>query len=88
MAVEILEENRSLTPAEYARLRGVGVGKVMVWITSGALRATNMATVVGRSPRWRIHPADILVFEAARSNAPALAPQRRRRQESDVIEYV
>jgi hypothetical protein len=80
MIVSTIDERRSMTPGQYARLHGISVNKVLAWIGDGSLRATNLATVMGRRPRWRLHPADIAAFEAARSNAPTVTPQRRRRR--------
>ena len=66
---------RYLTPPEVAEQFRVNSTKVLMWIRSGELRATNVAaSLIGR-PRWRISPADLAVFEQRRS---AVAPQKAR----------
>jgi excisionase family DNA binding protein len=75
-----------LTPPQLATRWGVSPDKVLEWIHTGELRATNLATRrVGR-PRWRIDWADVVAFEEARVAIPA-TPRRRRRQPNDTIFY-
>jgi hypothetical protein len=77
-----------LTPPQVARRHGVSPDKVLGWIHSGELRAINVAARRGGRPRWRIDPADLVVFEQARSAVPrAAARPKRRRQVAGVIEY-
>src|SRR5208282_6385077 len=54
-----------LTPPELARALRVDVHTVLAWIRDGQLRAVNVGAGK-RRPRWRIDPADVAVFEAAR----------------------
>ena len=77
---------RYRTPPEVADLYAVNANKVLGWIRSGELRATNVAaSLIGR-PRWRISPADLAVFEQRRS---AITPpkSRPRRKAVGVIQF-
>ncbi len=78
-----------LTPADIARSRGVNVLKVLGWIKSGELRATNYATSqAGKLPRWRISPADLEAFDVARAAVPRPSPARRKqRARGHVVEF-
>lgn len=78
-----------LTPSDIAASRGVNVLKVLGWIRSGELRAINVATSQsGKLPRWRISPADLEAFDAARAAVPRPAPTRRtQRARGQVIEF-
>jgi len=78
--------SRYLTPPEVAEQFRVNSTKVLMWIRSGELRATNVAaSLIGR-PRWRISLADLAVFEQRRS---AVTPpkSRPRRNNAHVIEF-
>jgi excisionase family DNA binding protein len=79
---------RHLSPAAVARLLGVRHSKVFSWIRSGELRAANLATVPGSTPRYRISPAALSAFLSAREVVPAppRAPRRARRTD-EVIEF-
>ena len=77
-----------LTPPTLARRFGVDVKKVIGWIRSGELRAVNLATTTSGRPRYRISPADLALFEAARSATPQPKISRiRRRKDPNYIEY-
>ena len=70
-----------LTPAELAKALRVDVHSVLAWIKTGQLRAVNVGS--GRKrPRWRIDPADVAVFEAARTAQPQTTTQRRKKAAS------
>ena len=78
--------SRYLTPPEVAEQFRVNSTKVLMWIRSGELRATNVAaSLIGR-PRWRISPSDIAVFEQRRS-AVAPTKTRPRRKSAGVIQF-
>ncbi len=81
---------RNLRPSEIAATEGVKVEKVLSWIRSGQLLATNMATNLGGRPQWRIDPADLAAFKAARAskNMVPAAVQRRPRTTPGVRQYV
>lgn len=81
---------RRLTPRDIAESRAVSVDTVLGWIRAGELRAVNVARRAGgKKPRWRIAPADLERFEAARSNTPLPKPQRRRRRAGGTVtQYV
>ena len=77
---------RYLTPPQVADLLAVNPNKVLGFIRSGELRATNVAAnLIGR-PLWRISPADLAVFEQRRA-AVAPAKTRPRRKTVGVIEF-
>jgi hypothetical protein len=70
-----------------ARL-GVAPETVIGWIRGGELIASNVAKRSCRRPRYRVDPADLEAFLAARRpNAPFTPKVRRRRQENGVIAF-
>jgi hypothetical protein len=69
-----------LTPADVARLRGVGIDRVLSWIHSGELRACNDAATLGGRPRWKIEPADLERFVRRRYSSKPPEKMRRRRR--------
>jgi hypothetical protein len=80
---------RWLTPPAIAKQLGVHAEKVIGWIRAQELRASNVAQKATGRPRWRINPADLELFLAARSEpaVPAQSMRRRRRRQPDVIEF-
>lgn len=68
---------RMLTPPEVARELRVAYEKVIGWIRSGELPATNVASGTSTLPRYRVDRADLRAFELARSVEP---PAKRRRR--------
>ena len=77
-----------LSPSDIAVSRGINVLKVLTWIKSGELKAVNVATCAGRLPRWRISPADLEAFDAARAAVPqAPVTRRARRKAGHVVEF-
>ena len=77
-----------LTVAEVAAQMAVGSEQVLGWIHAGQLSASNVAAVGRKRPRWRIAPDDLESFLAARRNRKPVPTQRRKRKkESDVIEF-
>jgi excisionase family DNA binding protein len=77
-----------LTPPETARLLGVDPAKVIFWIRSGELRASDLATRRAGRPRYRIARTDIEAFLTRRSVVPAPKIARpRRRKDMTVIEF-
>ena len=68
---------RFLTPPEIADRLGVKSATVRGWITSGQLRAANLAAVGCSRPRFKVDPADLAVFLNRRAAGPvAKAPRR------------
>ena len=66
----------------------VNESKVLGFIKSGELKATNVATKPGGTPRWRISPADLEAFTAARAAVPQVPVTRRpRRKAGHVVEF-
>ncbi len=78
-----------LAPSDIARSRGISVLKVLGWIKSGELIATNYATSQsGKLPRWRISPADLEAFDSARAAVPRpVATRRKQRARGHVVEF-
>lgn len=78
-----------LTPGEIARSCGVNESKILDFIKSGELRAVNFATNRnGKLPRWRISPADLEAFDAARAAVPRPVPTRRKQHaRGHVVEF-
>ncbi len=68
---------RYQTPPQCARLLGVTVGKVLIWIRAGQLKAVNLSS--GDRPRWKIHPDDLQRFLDSKSNQANVEPKRTRR---------
>lgn len=76
-----------LTPPAVAERYGVDVHRVHAWIHRGELRAINVGDGAQR-PRFRISPADLVAFEAARSAGPAPKISRvRRRRDPELEEF-
>ena len=71
---------RDFTPPELAKLKGVHAEKILAWIRSGELRATNYATHRSGRPRWRIKLEDWIAFEEGRGNKAKPKAARRRRK--------
>lgn len=77
-----------MTPPELAKRWGISQDKVLTWIRSGELTATNIATRRGGRPRYLIGNEDIQAFEARR--AVQHAPKRTRRgnhRDDGVIDF-
>ena len=80
-----------LKPREYAARCGVGVGKVLYWINTKQLRATNIATNKnGQRPRWLISEQHIQEFEMSRDSFRPKPgrPRGRNRRQADIIEFI
>lgn len=78
------------TPPTIASQLGIHPDKVVKWITSGELRAFNVATSQkSKKPRWRIDPADLATFLASRQALPrqAASPRQRSKQRSGYKEF-
>jgi hypothetical protein len=79
---------RYLSPADIAERFGVDVHKVLAWLRSGELRGIDVSARRGAKPRWRINPADLAAFEAARACTKTPEPARRRRKpDTGIIPY-
>ena len=76
-----------LTPPQVARRWGVKAEKVRGWIVAGELRAIDVAAKRSGRPRYRVHEADLLIFERRREVKPPPKVQRRKRAPADVIEF-
>lgn len=78
--------DRAYTPPSAARLLAVNVHKILAWIASGEIRASNLGN--GSRPRWRIMPDDLQAFLDRRAAQPTTpAPRRRRKKPENITEY-
>ncbi len=76
-----------LTPPAVAERLGVDPAKVLGWIRSGQLRATNLGDGALR-PRYRISEADLSAFLSTRRAGPEPTISRvRRRRDPNVIQF-
>ena len=77
-----------LTPPQVARQFGIDAKKITGWIRRGELKAVNLATTTSGRPRWKISPADLEAFLAARSAGPMPKVSRQRRRKTPgITEY-
>lgn len=79
-----------LTVPQLSRQWGVSTNKVVAFIRSGELRATNLATSTAGRPRYAIDLADVESFERARQVMPASSAPiaiGRRRQTASVKNF-
>lgn len=62
---------------------------VLGWIRSGELKAINVGRCrSAKKPRWRFTTEAVAAFELLRvSTSPSSAPRRKKRSQSDVIEF-
>lgn len=79
-------DERYITPVEYAKRLGVAPERVRAWIRKGTLRAVNVGDGVLRS-RFRISPDAIAEFEERRSGKVPEPPPRQRRTDAKVRKY-
>jgi|GEM_PF-1468307 len=88
-AITMPEARPTLSPTELAQHWGIKVDKVLNWISSGQLKAVNVASSLSGRPRYRIDAQAIAAFKAVRT-PQAPEPRRRRRAQPDdnVPEYV
>lgn len=77
----------TLSPAEVAKVLKVSHDKVLGWINSGQLKASNLNNP-GARPRYAIAKDDLSEFLKRRQPAPKPAkPRKRARPDDDVIEF-
>ena len=81
-----MADTRWVAPREIARQLGISPEKVVGWIRSGQLMATNVGDGAMR-PRFRVSPEALERFLAARSTAPAPRAVRRQKRRTDVHEW-
>lgn len=68
---------------------GVTQHTVLAWIASGELTAMNVGVAPGKKkPRWRITQAALDAFEAMRTPAAPAPKTRRRKRDTNVIEFI
>jgi transposase len=82
-----VDNSPGMTVTDVARRYRVSADKVRAWIGRGELRAINTAATLCGRPRWVILADALAEFERRRAGGPALAPSRRRRTKSNVVDY-
>jgi hypothetical protein len=85
--IATLPKRSKLTPPELARRWGISSDKILRWIASGELIATNAAATANGRPRWLIDLADLAAFELRRAAQPKAAAPRRRKTTEGVIQF-
>lgn len=70
-------EKEFLTPPEIAKLLRINRDKVLAWIHSGELKATNISD--SPRPRYRVDPKDFEDFKLRRSSRSEVEIPRGRR---------
>lgn len=80
---------RHLTPPAIAARLGVAEETVRAWIVAGELPAADVARRGCRRPRYRVDPADLAAFLAARrpDAPPAAKKTQRRTKETGIIQF-
>ena len=84
--MQVASDCRYLSPSQLAQQYGCDAHKILGWIRRGELRAVNVGDGLQR-PRYRISPADLAAFEAARAAGPTPKVSRRRRKDPLITEY-
>lgn len=77
--IDQASSQRMLTPPEAAERVAVDPHKIIGFIRSGELPASDLASAGSRRPRYRIHVADLEAFLAKRAAGPVPRATRRRR---------
>ena len=61
---------------------------VLAWIRSGELKAINVGVAPGKKkPRWRITKEALEAFELLRAAQPVRPRTRRKKRQTDTIEF-
>ena len=76
-----------LTVADVSERYGVGQHTVLAWIASGTLAAVDVRRPGAKRATWRILPAAIGAFEAARTATPPTPRTRRRKRDPGIIRF-
>ncbi len=80
-------ERTKLTPPQIARMWGVSVDKIHVWVRSGELAAINAATHREGRPRYLVSVNDRQAFERRRAvGRPPSSDRRKRRRRTGTVE--
>jgi excisionase family DNA binding protein len=80
--------NEFYTARQVAERLSVQTAVVLGWIRSGGLRAVDVSNGARRKPRWRISDEALEEFIASRTAvSPLRSARRRRRRNSNVIEF-
>lgn len=72
-----------LSVPEIAEMLGVGQAKVLGWIRTDQLTATDVSSNRNERPRWRISKSALESFLARRSTSRQPEPSKRRRKRLD-----
>jgi len=76
--------DRCMTPPALAQRWGCKPSTILTMLRRGELRGFTLGRG-RRRPRWRISPEAVAAYEAGRPPAPAKT--RRRKKDSDLIEF-
>ena len=76
-----------LSPPAIARQLGVKAERVVSWCRGGQLKAYNLAEPGSCRPRFKIDPIDLEVFLNSRAVVVAPKTTRRRRRDTNIVEY-
>jgi len=81
-------EKEFLSPPEVAELLRVSHSKVLTWIATGDLRASDVASYRGQRPRWKVARQDLQDFLDRRAATPPPKTRRRKRKpDPDVTKF-
>ena len=82
-------EREFLTPPELGKELGTGSDKVLIWIQTGELEASNLATNPKGRPRWRISREAVKRFLQSRAATPPppTTSHRKRLASGQVTEF-
>jgi|GEM_PF-3527680 len=78
------------TVPQVAEMLGVGPNKILGWIRTGDIVATDLSQSQNARPRWHIATAEVDRFVAARRSVPATTPipVSHRKPKSSIVEFV
>jgi excisionase family DNA binding protein len=89
MSAVATKPDQLLTPPAIAERLGVKPDKVLIWIRTGELVATNLATSTAGRPRFRISREALADFLHRREVLPPRRAKRRQKQKrpAGYVEY-
>ena len=78
---------RMMTPPEVGRRLRIKAARVIAFIRSGELRASDLSSAGSRRPRFRVDPADLAIFLNRRATGPQPKTPRKRRKTEGITQY-
>jgi excisionase family DNA binding protein len=79
IAVTKTQEDGTITPSQVAKRLGVRSERVLAWIKSGKLKASNLGT---KRPRYRVTQDDLSTFLKEQQTPPKIPRAKRRSRPS------